>query len=95
MEVAHFLVKNLGSGVGRKKFEVFMRFSLTVDEFGLELARAAADELYRYSQLGIGGRGITLLASMRWRGLDRTMTHDESLKKVPGPKAIDPVKSTH
>ncbi len=93
MEVAHFLVKNLGSVVGREKLDAFLGFPLAVDELDLELVRAAADELCKYSHLGIGGRDATLLASMRRRGVDRIMTHDEALKRVPGLKAIDPVKS--
>lgn len=93
MEVAHFLVKNLGPVVGKEKLEAFLGFPLTVDELDLELVRAAADELCKYSHLGVGGRDSTLLASMRRRGVKRMMTHDEALKRVPGFKAIDPVKS--
>lgn len=93
MEVSHFLVKNLGSAVGKEKFEVFLGFPLVVDELDIGLVRASADELYKHSRLGIGGRDATLLASMRRRGVDMIMTHDAALKKVPGLKAIDPIKS--
>jgi len=42
---------------------------------------------------GIGGRDATLLASMRRKRVDRIMTHDKALKRVPDLKAIDPIKS--
>lgn len=93
MEVAHFLAKNLGPEVGREKLEQFLGYSLTVDELDLGLVRGAASELFKHSHLGIGGRDATLLASMRRTGVDRIMTHDAALKKVPGLKAIDPIKS--
>ncbi len=92
MEVAHFLVKNLGPVLGREKLDVFISFPMQVDELTLELARGATGELSRYSHLGIGGRDATLLASMRRKGVRKIMTHDEALKRVPDIKAIDPVK---
>lgn len=93
IEVAHFLVKNLGPVLGREKFDTFMGFPLAVDELDSELVRAAVGELCKYSHLGIGGRDATLLASMRRRRVERIMTHDEALKRVPDLKAIDPIRS--
>ena len=93
MEVAHFLVKNLGPVLGREKFDTFMGFPLIVDELDLELVRAAVGELCKYSHLGIGGRDATLLASMRRKRVDRIITHDEALKRVPDLRAIDPIRS--
>ena len=93
MEVAHFLVKNLGPVLGKEKFDTFLGFPLAVDELDSELVRAAVGELCRYSHLGIGGRDATLLASMRRKRVERIMTHDEALKKVPGLRAIDPIRS--
>jgi len=92
MEVAHFLVKNLGPVLGKEKFDIFMGFPFVVDELDLELVRAAVDDLCKYSHLGIGGRDATLLASMRRKRVDRVMTHDEALKRVPDLKAIDPIR---
>jgi len=91
MEVAHFLIKNLGPVLGREKLDVFLSFPMQVDELTLDLARGAADELSKYSHLGIGGRDATLLASMHGRRVDKIMTHDEALKRVPGVRAVDPV----
>ena len=93
MEVAHFLIKNLGPVLGREKLDVFLSFPMQVDELTLDLARGAADVLSKYSHLGIGGRDATLLASMHRKRVDGIMTHDEALKHVPDIKAIDPVKS--
>jgi predicted nucleic acid-binding protein len=93
MEVAHFLVKNLGPALGKEKLEVFLDFPMHVEELTLDLAREAAEELSRHSHLGIGGRDATLLASMRRRGVSKLMTHDEALKRVPNIKAVDPIKT--
>jgi len=93
MEVAHFLIKNLGPVLGKEKFDAFVGFPLLIDELDFELVGSAMAELCKYSHLGIGGRDATLLASMRRRRVDRIMTHDEALKRVPDIKAIDPVKS--
>jgi predicted nucleic acid-binding protein len=93
MEVAHFLVKNLGPALGKEKLEVFLDFPMQVEELTLDLAREAAEELSRHSHLGIGGRDATLLASMRRRGVSKLMTHDEALKRVPNIKAVDPIKA--
>ena len=91
MEVAHFLVKNLGPVLGKEKFDIFMGFPLEVDELDLELVKAAMNELCKYSHLGVGGRDAALLASMQRKHVDKLMTHDEALKRVPDVKAIDPV----
>lgn len=92
MEVAHFLIKNLGPVLGKEKLDIFLRFPMQVDELTLDLARGAVDELSKYSHLGIGGRDATLLASMQRRRAGRIMTHDEALKRVPGIKVVDPVR---
>jgi predicted nucleic acid-binding protein len=91
MEVAHFLIKNLGPVLGKEKLDIFMRFPFDIDELDADLVKIAIDELCTHSHLGIGGRDATLLASMRRRRIDRIMTHDKALKLVPGVKAIDPI----
>jgi predicted nucleic acid-binding protein len=92
VEMAHFLIKNLGPVIGREKLEVFFRFPFEIDELDLELVRSAIDELCRYSHLGIGGRDATLLASMKRKQVIKLMTHDEALKKVPKIEIIDPIR---
>ncbi len=93
MEVAHFLIKNLGPVLGREKLGAFLGFPMQVDDLTLDLVRASADELCKYSHLGIGGRDATLLASMRRTQIDKIMTHDEAFKRVPDIKVIDPIRS--
>jgi predicted nucleic acid-binding protein len=95
IEVAHFLIKNLGPVLGREKLDVFLGFPMQVDELTLNLAREATDELSKYSHLGVGGRDATLLASMRRRGVTKLMTHDEALKRVPSIEIFDPIESKH
>lgn len=92
MEVAHFLIKNLGPVLGREKLGVLLSFPMQVDELTLDSAKGAAGELSKYSHLGVGGRDATVLESMRRRGVDRLMTHDEALKRVSGIRAMDPIK---
>jgi len=91
MEVAHFLIKNLGPMVGKEKLDIFLSFPFTIDDLNTDLVKIAIGELCSYSHLGIGGRDATLLASMRRRRVNQIMTHDEALKKVPNIKAIDPI----
>jgi len=92
MEVAHFLIKNLGPVLGGEKLGVLLSFPMQVDELTLGSAREATGELSKYSHLGVGGRDATVLASMHRRGVNRLMTHDEALKRVPGIQAMDPIK---
>jgi len=92
IEVALFLIKNLGPVVGKEKLDVFLSFPFTIDDLATDLMKIAIDELCSYSHLGIGGRDATLLASMRRRRVDGIITHDEALKRVPDIKAIDPIR---
>jgi len=92
MEVAHFLIKNLGPVIGREKLDIFLSFPMKVEELTVDLVKDAADDLSKYSHLGIGGRDATLLASMRRRGVRKIMTHDEAFKRVPEINVLDPVE---
>jgi predicted nucleic acid-binding protein len=92
MEVAHFLVKNLGPVLGKEKFDIFMGFPFEVEGLDLEPVKAAMNEPCKYSHLGVGGRDAMLLASMRRKHVDKLVTHDEALKRVPHVEAIDPVR---
>ena len=91
MEVAHFLIKNLGPVNGGEKLGLFLRFPLTVSDFDYRSSLEAIEMLKRYSHLGLGGRDATLLAMMHRAKGKRIMTHDEALKKVDWLEAIDPV----
>ena len=91
MELAHFLIKNLGPVDGGEKLGLFLRFPLVISDFGYRNALDAVEMLKRYSHLGVGGRDATLLALMSEAGIKMIMTHDEAIKKVDWLEAVDPV----
>jgi len=91
MELAHFLVKNLGPVDGGEKLGLFLRFPLAISDFDYRAALDSVEMLKRHSHLGIGGRDSTVLALMSRAGVKRIMTHDEALKKVDWLEALDPV----
>lgn len=93
MELAHFLVKNLGPVEGGEKLGLFLRFPMAVSDFDYRSSLDAVEMLKRYSHLGIGGRDSTILALMSRAGVKRIMTHDEALKKVDWLETTDPVAS--
>jgi predicted nucleic acid-binding protein len=92
MELAHFLVKSLGSQIGADKLDQFLRFPLMIVDFDYQNSLSAIEMLKKYSHLGLGGRDATLLAMMDGAGEKRIMTHDEALKRVDWLEPIDPVK---
>jgi predicted nucleic acid-binding protein len=91
MELAHFLIKNLGPVEGAEKLALFLRFPLVISDFDFRGSLDAIEMLRRYSHLGIGGRDATILASMSRAGVKKLMTHDEALKKVDWLEVRDPV----
>ena len=93
MEVAHFLVKNLGPVTGAEKLGLFLRFPLLMSDFDYRSSLDAIEMLKRYSHLGIGGRDATILALMGRAKITKIMTHDEALKKVDWLEALDPVSA--
>jgi len=91
MELAHFLIKNLGPVEGGEKLGLFLRFPLAISDFEYRSALDAVEMLRKYSHLGIGGRDATVLALMSRGKVKKIMTHDEALKKVDWLEATDPV----
>jgi len=91
MEVAHFLLKNLGPLLGKEKMDIFLSFPLTIVDFDYRSLLESIEELRRYSHLDIGGRDATILAFMKRSGFKRIMTHDKALKKVEWLEAFDPI----
>ena len=91
MELAHFLVKNLGPVEGGEKLGLFLRFPMAVSDFGYRDALDSIEMLKRHSHQGIGGRDATILALMSRAKAKRILTHDSALKKVGWLEAIDPV----
>ncbi len=90
MEVAHYLIKNLGAE-GKRKMDVFLSFPMEVVDFDQYLARRSIELLARYSQTGIGGRDATILASMDMLEIKRLMTHDRAFKRIDQIEVVDPV----
>jgi len=91
IEAAHFLIKNLGPLLGRKKLSIFLRFPFRIVDLNYELTLRALDLLAKYSHLGIGGRDATILATAEALNINRIMTHDEAFKRIEWLKTIDPV----
>lgn len=91
MELADFLIKNLGPVDGGEKLGVFLSYPFSVADLDYETTLESIEMLKRHSHLGIGGRDATILALMKKNGMNRIMTHDEALKKVDWVEAIDPV----
>ncbi len=91
MELAHFLVKNLGPIQAKEKLDIFLSFPFTVGDLDYSNVLDSIEELKRYSHLGIGGRDATVLAFMRKGGMKKIMTHDAALKKIDWLEVIDPI----
>jgi uncharacterized protein len=90
MEVAHYLIKNLGLE-GKRKMDTFLSYPMVVVNFDQYLARKSIEYLARYSQTGIGGRDATILASMEELVINTLMTHDLAFKRLDFIEVIDPV----
>lgn len=94
MEVAHFLVREMGPVDGIERLATLLAFPFEVDPLDEEVVAAAIEQLRRHGHLGVGGRDATLLASMARRGSTELWTHDAALKRVPGLKVRDPAAKT-
>ncbi|MFB0522730.1 MAG: type II toxin-antitoxin system VapC family toxin [Candidatus Bathyarchaeia archaeon] len=91
IEVAHFLIKNLGPMIGRNKLNLFLSFPFAVIDLDYDLTQKAIDLLAKYSHRGIGGRDATILATAETLSLNEIMTHDQAFKRVDWLKVIDPI----
>jgi predicted nucleic acid-binding protein len=92
MEVAHFLIKNLGPITGKNKLEVFLSFPFLVLNLDYDLTLDAIEHLKNYSHLGIGGRDATVIATMKNLGFNKIMTHDEAFKRLSWLEVLDPIQ---
>jgi len=91
MEVAHYLIKNMGSDVGRTKMDLFFSYPMEIMNFDQYLARRSVEYLAKYSQTGIGGRDATILASMEELEIKKLMTHDRAFKNLDFIEIVDPI----
>ena len=91
IEVAHFLIKNLGPILGRNKLSTFLSFPFRIVDLNYELTLKSLDLLAKYSHLGIGGRDATILATAETLNINEIMTHDEAFKRIEWLRIIDPI----
>jgi len=91
MEVAHFLIKNLGAK-SKDKVDLFLSLPLRILDFNYEQALAAVNLLAEYSHAGIGGRDAALLASMKIEKVNEIITNDSAFTRVKGIKVINPIR---
>jgi predicted nucleic acid-binding protein len=92
MEVAHYLIKNLGPLEGNRKMDVFLSHPIEIVNFDYKLAKKSIEMLARYFHAGIGGRDATILASMVEKNVKRIMTHDQAFKRIDLIEVLDPVR---
>jgi len=91
MELAHYLIKNLGPIKGKEKVEKLLAFPFVIEEFDHELLGASITMLAHYAHTGIGGRDAAILATMKKLGITKLVTHDKAFKKVDFITVIDPI----
>jgi predicted nucleic acid-binding protein len=91
MEVAHYLIKNMGSNEGRNKMGLFLSYPMEIMDFDQYLARRSVEFLAKYSQTGIGGRDATILSSMEELETKKLMTHDRAFKRLDFIEVVDPI----
>ena len=89
MEVAHYLIKSLGPE-GKRKMDIFFSYPMEIIDFDQYLARKSVEYMAMYSQVGIGGRDATILASMEEHGIRKLMTHDRAFKRLDFIEVVDP-----
>ncbi len=90
MEVAHYLIKNLGPIEGKRKMELFLSYPMEIVDFDYGSAKKSIEMLARYSHTGIGGRDATILASMNAKNVKQLITHDKAFKRIDFIEIIDP-----
>ncbi|MFQ6012605.1 MAG: type II toxin-antitoxin system VapC family toxin [Thermoplasmata archaeon] len=90
-EVAHYLIRRLGSVAGLAQTRVFLGLDIGVDALDPSRVDEAVALLARYADVGIGGRDATVLATLRSFGTDRLATHDEGFRRVDWVRVEDPL----
>ena len=69
MEIAHYLIKNLGPIRGKGKIEKLLQSDLIIHDFSLANMILSVNKLAEFSHTGIGGRNSTILATMSEFGI--------------------------
>jgi len=92
LEVMHYLVKRLGSEIGKEKWDLFTSISMDVgDLLQIELNNVF-ETLKKYSFSGIGSRDAAILSYMKTHGIQNIATHDKDFKKIDFVTVVDPVE---
>jgi len=84
-------VKRLGAVAGGEAADLFLSLPLTVDALDSSLLRDSLRLLARFTEVGIGGRDASLLASMERHGVTRLLTHDATFRRVDWVEVVDPI----
>ena len=92
MEVAHFLIKNLGPVEGAEKVGIFLRTPEVIVDLDYDLTTRSIKLLARYSHRGIGGRDATILATAERLGEKTIVTHDAAFSGLEWIEVLDPVE---
>lgn len=92
MEIAHYLIKNLGPVKGRERVNDLLTFPFKIVDFDFTSMEDSIDLLKTYSTQGIGGRDGTIIACMKENNVERLVTHDKAFKRVEEIEVIDPVE---
>lgn len=92
MEVAHYLIKNLGPVEGQEKIDTLLGYPFRVVDFTYSLFESSVDSLARQSHAGIGGRDATILAAMAEAGEETLVTHDKAFRNIDRVDVLDPAE---
>jgi len=82
MEVSHYLIKNLGAKKGKEKIDLILSLPIKIIDFSFKMLEASVKQLAENSNVGIGGRDATILATMLKEGVEKLLTNDYAFKKV-------------
>lgn len=93
IEVMHYLIKRLGTNIGKSKWNLFSSIDFICDGLSFHELDLIFVEFSRYVHTGIGGRDATILASMNKMAVKTIGTHDQSFKRIEGIEVIDPITS--
>jgi len=90
LEVAHFLIKNLGAIQGKEKINTMLEYPFIIDDFDYDNLLDSINTLAKYTHTGIGGRDASIINTMRKKGIKKLVTHDKAFRKIDIIEVIDP-----
>jgi len=91
LEIAHYLIKNLGPIIGKKKMSTFFEYPLIIVDLDYELTIDAINLFSEHSHSGIGGRDASILATLKRKRIFKLITHDNAFKQIDWINVIDPI----